>query len=276
MMNRFTRRLFSLKSAWAASLVAALLLFLAVAGELILPQDPYALDTALKFHPPDQVNWFGTDNLGRDIFSRTIAGAGMAMQSAAVVLFSAALIGLIIGCVAGYYGGLFDEILMRLSDVFIAFPGLVLAMAIAAALGPSLTNAMIAISAVWWPGYARLVRAQVLSLKEREFVTASRAIGATDGHILLRHVIPNLLIPLLVQITNDVGPALITSSSLSFIGMGAQPPSPEWGSMVSQGRNFILDYWWMSTFPGGAILVTVMAFNNLGEHIRRAYQNSGG
>jgi peptide/nickel transport system permease protein len=173
---------------------------------------------------------------------------------------------------AGYYGGVLDEILMRVSDVFIAFPGLVLAMAIAAALGPSLTNAMIAISAVWWPGYARLVRAEVLSIKQRDFVIASHAIGAGDLHILLRHIIPNIIVPLLVQMTNDVGPALVTSSSLSFIGMGAQPPSPEWGSMVSQGRNYILDYWWMSTFPGAAILVTVMAFNSLGEAIRRAYQ----
>lgn len=131
---------------------------------------------------------------------------------------------------------------------------------------------MIAIAAVWWPGYARLVRAQVLSIKERDFVTASRAIGGTDFHIIMRHIIPNLIIPLLVQMTNDVGPALVTSSSLSFIGMGAQPPTPEWGAMVSQGRFYILDYWWMSTFPGAAILVTVMAFNSLGENSRRAYQ----
>ncbi len=271
-MKTFLRRLFERPSAWIAISAVLILLALGFCGGRIAPQDPYALDTAVKYNPPDAQNWMGTDNLGRDIFSRVLAGTGLALQSAAVVLFSAALIGLVIGCLAGYYGGVLDEILMRVSDVFIAFPGLVLAMAIAAALGPSLTNAMIAISAVWWPGYARLVRAEVLSIKQRDYVIASHAIGAGDLHILLRHIIPNIIVPLLVQMTNDVGPALVTSSSLSFIGMGAQPPSPEWGSMVSQGRNYILDYWWMSTFPGAAILVTVMAFNSLGEAIRQAYQ----
>jgi peptide/nickel transport system permease protein len=271
-MKTFLRRLFERPSTWIAISAVFILLVLGLCGARIAPQDPYALDTAVKYNPPGAQNWMGTDNLGRDIFSRVLAGTGLALQSAAVVLFSAALIGLVIGCLAGYYGGVLDEILMRVSDVFIAFPGLVLAMAIAAALGPSLTNAMIAISAVWWPGYARLVRAEVLSIKQRDFVIASHAIGAGDLHILLRHIIPNIIVPLLVQMTNDVGPALVTSSSLSFIGMGAQPPSPEWGSMVSQGRNYILDYWWMSTFPGAAILVTVMAFNSLGEAIRRAYQ----
>jgi peptide/nickel transport system permease protein len=271
-MKTFLRRLFERPSAWIAISAVFILLVLGFCGARIAPQDPYALDTAVKYNPPDAQNWMGTDNLGRDIFSRVLAGTGLALQSAAVVLFSAALIGLVIGCLAGYYGGVLDEILMRVSDVFIAFPGLVLAMAIAAALGPSLTNAMIAISAVWWPGYARLVRAEVLSIKQRDYVIASHALGAGDLHILLRHIIPNIIVPLLVQMTNDVGPALVTSSSLSFIGMGAQPPSPEWGSMVSQGRNYILDYWWMSTFPGAAILVSVMAFNSLGEAIRRAYQ----
>jgi peptide/nickel transport system permease protein len=275
MMKTFTHRLFDRPSAWITISVVLILLMLGFCGAWIAPQNPYSLDTAVKYNPPDTQYWMGTDNLGRDIFSRVLAGTGLALQSAAVVLFSAALIGLLIGCLAGYYGGVVDEILMRVSDVFIAFPGLVLAMAIAAALGPSLTNAMIAISAVWWPGYARLVRSEVLSIKQRDYVIASHAIGAGDLHILLRHVIPNIIVPLLVQMTNDVGPALVTSSSLSFIGMGAQPPSPEWGSMVSQGRNYILDYWWMSTFPGAAILVTVMAFNSLGEAIRRAYQVNG-
>jgi peptide/nickel transport system permease protein len=274
-MKNFLHRLIEKPSAWIAICAVLILLLLAFTGTWIAPQDPLALDTVVKYNPPNAQHWMGTDNLGRDVFSRVLAGTGLALKSAAVVLFSAALVGLLIGCLAGYYGGILDEILMRVSDVFIAFPGLVLAMAIAAALGPSLTNAMIAISAVWWPGYARLVRAEVLSIKQREYVTASRAIGAGDFHILARHVVPNIIVPLLVQVTNDVGPALVTSSSLSFIGMGAQPPSPEWGSMVSQGRNYILDYWWMSTFPGAAILVTVLAFNSLGEAIRRAYQVGG-
>ena len=271
-MKTFLNRLFETPSAWFAIATVLLILFLGLAGANVAPFDPLAIDTSIKYNSPSVEHWMGTDNLGRDIYSRVLAGTGLALQSAAVVLLSAALIGLIIGCLAGYYGGVLDEILMRLSDIFIAFPGLVLAMAIAAALGPSLSHAMIAISVVWWPGYARLVRSAVLSIKEQEYVTASHAIGASDLHILTRHIFPNILVPLLVQLTNDVGPALVTSSSLSFIGMGAQPPTPEWGSMVSQGRNYILDYWWISTFPGMAILVTVMAFNSLGESIRRAFQ----
>jgi peptide/nickel transport system permease protein len=274
-MNAFIRRLIRIPSAWIPFIAVLILITVALTGTWIVPQDPLALDTAIKYSAPDPQHWMGTDNLGRDIFSRVLAGTGLALKGAAVVLIAAAVTGLVIGCLAGYYGGILDEILMRVSDVFIAFPGLVLAMAIAAALGPSLTNAMIAIAAVWWPGYARLVRAEALSIKQRDYVTASRAIGAGDLHILTRHIIPNIIVPLLVQMTNDVGPALVTSSSLSFIGMGAQPPSPEWGSMVSQGRNYILDYWWMSTFPGAAILMTVLAFNSLGEVIRRAYQVRG-
>lgn len=271
-MKTFLSRLIETPSAWFAIASVLLILFLALAGTSVAPYDPLVIDTSIKYNPPVPDHWMGTDNLGRDIYSRVLAGTGLALQSAAVVLFSAALIGLVVGCLAGYYGGILDEILMRLSDIFIAFPGLVLAMAIAAALGPSLSHAMIAISVVWWPGYARLVRSAVLTIKEQDYVTASRAIGGSDLHILIRHILPNILIPLLVQMTNDVGPALVTSSSLSFIGMGAQPPTPEWGSMVSQGRNYILDYWWISTFPGIAILITVMAFNSLGESIRRAFQ----
>jgi peptide/nickel transport system permease protein len=149
---------------------------------------------------------------------------------------------------------------------------LVLALAIAAALGPSLTHAMIAISVVWWPSYARLVRGLVLAMKEREFVTASRSLGAGTLWIILHHILPNIMVPLLMQITSDIGPTLVTTSSLSFIGMGAQPPTPEWGSMVSQGRKYLLDYWWISTFPGAAILFTVMVFNSLGESIRNSLQ----
>jgi peptide/nickel transport system permease protein len=271
-MKSFLHRLIENPSAWVAIAAVLLIFFLGLTGAQVGPYDPLAIDTSIKYNPPTADHWMGTDNLGRDIYSRVLAGTGLALQSTAVILLSASLVGLVVGILAGFYGGILDEILMRLSDVFIAFPGLVLAMAISAALGPSLSNAMIAISAVWWPGYARLVRSEVLSIKEREYVTASRAIGGNDSHILIRHVLPNILVPLLVQMTNDVGPALVTSSSLSFIGMGAQPPTPEWGSMVSQGRNYILDYWWISTYPGAAILATVMVFNSLGESIRQAFQ----
>jgi peptide/nickel transport system permease protein len=252
------------------------LVVIALGGDRLTPYDPLAVETGIRFTPPGWQHWMGTDNLGRDIASRTLAGTRLALQSCLIILVSATLVGVFIGCVAGYYGGVIDEVLMRISDVFIAFPGLVLALAIAAALGPSLTHAMIAISVVWWPSYARLVRGLVLEIKEREFVVASRSLGGSDLWIILRHILPNISVPLLMQVTSDIGPALVTTSSLSFIGMGAQAPAPEWGSMVSQGRKYLLDYWWISTFPGAGILVTVLVFNSLGESIRQSLQIEGG
>jgi peptide/nickel transport system permease protein len=251
----------------AASLVVV---FVALAGAAVAPQDPLTLHMDQKFAAPSAQHWLGTDNLGRDLTSRVIAGAGMALQSCLIILVSAVVIGSLVGLTAGYSGGLVDEALMRLTDVFIAFPGLVLALAISAALGPSLEHAMLAIAVVWWPGYARLVRGQVLSIKERAYVHAAQALGAGGPEIIWRHILPNILIPLVIQVTLDLGPALVTTSSLSFIGMGAQPPAPEWGSMVSQGRKYLLDYWWISTFPGLAIFVTVLVFNSLGERVRKA------
>ena len=248
------------------------LVIIALGQNRLTPYDPLAIDTSIRFSPPSAAHWLGTDNLGRDIASRTLAGTRLALQSCLIILVIATLVGLLVGSIAGYYGGIVDEVLMRISDVFIAFPGLILALAIAAALGPSLSHAMIAISVVWWPSYARLVRGLVLEIKEREYVIASRSLGANDLWIILRHILPNISIPLLMQITSDIGPALVTTSSLSFIGMGAQPPTPEWGSMVSQGHQYLLDYWWISTFPGAAILVTVMAFNSLGEAVRESLQ----
>jgi peptide/nickel transport system permease protein len=253
---------------WVSLMLALGLIFLAIFGTMIAPHNPLDVETANRFLPPDSRFWMGTDNLGRDILSRTMAGTQLALQSCLVILASATVIGLAIGLTAGYYGGIIDEILMRISDIFMAFPGLVLALAIAAALGPNLTNAMIAISAVWWPGYARLIRGQVLSVREQEFILASRSLGSSDIGIILRHILPNVVLPLVIQLTSDVGPALVTTSSLSFIGMGAQPPTPEWGAMVSLGRKYILDYWWISTFPGSAIFFSVLIFNGIGEIFR--------
>ncbi len=253
--------------------LALLVIILALGGSRFAPQNPLAVNTSVRFQAPGAAHWMGTDNLGRDMASRVIAGTQLAVQSCFVILVSAVLVGVVVGLVAGYYGGWVDEVFMRISDVFIAFPGLVLALAIAAALGPNLTNAMIAISAVWWPPYARLVRGQVLLIKEQDFIDATRALGGGALRIMFLHILPNLFVPLLVQITSDVGPALVTTSSLSFIGMGAQPPTPEWGAMVSLGRKYILDYWWLSTFPGAAIFVTVLIFNNVGESLRKAIQS---
>ncbi len=270
MTRSFVRHFFRNKINWLVLAGCLVLVIIAVAGSSVTPYDPLKLSVAPRFSPPTNITWMGTDNLGRDIFSRVLAGARLALQSSLLILVSAIIVGTVIGIASGYYGGVTDEILMRITDVFIAFPGLVLALAISAALGPSLTHAMIAIAVVWWPGYARLIRGQVLTLKEREFVRATRALGASDFRILFNHILPNILIPLVIQVTLDLGPAMVTTSSLSFIGMGAQPPTPEWGSMVSQGRKYLLDYWWISTFPGAAIFVTVLAFNELGERIRKA------
>jgi peptide/nickel transport system permease protein len=271
-MSLYLRKFFRKRGNWIALIMAAVLVVIALSGSRLAPHDPLGVDLSLKFKPPSAQFWMGTDNLGRDVSSRVIAGAALALQSAAVILISASLIGVVVGLISGYYGGLVDEIFMRLSDILIAFPGLVLALAIAAALGPNLTNAMIAISFVWWPPYARLVRGQVLSMKQRDFILALHGLGASNARIMFAHILPNVITPLIVQVTSDLGPALITTSSLSFIGMGAQPPTPEWGSMVSQGRKYILDYWWISTFPGAAILVTVLVFNAVGEKLRQAFQ----
>ncbi len=261
--------LFLLVLPWAG---AAIVLLAAVLGAFVTPYDPLAVNLDLKFQPPNAVHWMGTDYLGRDVLSRVIAGAHLALRSAALILVSSAVLGIVIGLISGYYGGVVDEIFMRLTDIFIAFPGLILAMAIAAALGPNLDNAMLAIAAVWWPPYARLIRAQVLTTRERDYITAARGLGANDLRILFLHILPNVIPPFVVQIASDVGPALVTTSSLSFIGMGAQPPTPEWGSMVSDGRQYLLDSWWMSTFPGAAIFVTVLVFNAVSESLRRALE----
>jgi len=250
-------------------LAALIIIITGLTGSLFAPLDPLDVNTKIKFASPVVGHPLGTDQLGRDILSRVISGTQLALISSVVVLIIASTIGLIIGLVSGYYGGFIDEMFMRITDIFIAFPGLVLAMAVAAALGPNLLNAMAAIAIVWWPSYARLIRGQVLSIREREYVHASTALGASSGRIIIRHILPNVILPLIIQIFSDIGAALITASSLSFIGLGAQPPTPEWGSMISQGRKYILDYWWISTFPGAAILITVLIFNGLGEMIRK-------
>ncbi len=253
--------------------IAIILMFAAGAllAEFLAPYDPLTQELGTRLEPPSRAHWLGTDQLGRDIASRLLYGARISLVIGVVVVASAGIFGTLVGLIAGYAGGLTDEALMRVTEVFLAFPPLILAMAIAGALGPSLTNAIIAVAAVTWAVYARLTRGQLLSLRRREFVEAARSIGASRTRILLRHLLPNALAPLLVQASFDMGAAIIAAAGLSFIGFGAQPPTPEWGVMISEGRNFISTQLWLSLFPGLAILLAVGAFNLLGDGLRDVF-----
>jgi peptide/nickel transport system permease protein len=251
-----------------ALLLIALFALGALLATLIAPYDPLVQALGSRLEPPSAAHWLGTDQLGRDIASRLLYGARISLFIGIVVVATAGLVGTAVGLVAGYAGGFVDEALMRLTEVFLAFPPLILAMAIAGALGPSLVNAIIAIAAVTWAVYARLVRGQLLSLRRREFVEAARSIGASGTRILIRHLLPNVVAPILVQASFDMGAAIVSAAGLSFIGFGAQPPTPEWGVMISEGRNFISTEPWLSLFPGLAILLAVGAFNLLGDGLR--------
>ncbi|WP_448575303.1 nickel transporter permease [Thermomicrobium sp.] len=246
----------------------ALFLFLVVFGSALAPHDPIQPNVAFKLQPPSSTYWFGTDELGRDVFSRVLSGAKYSLGIAFIILSIAVVVGTLVGLIAGYVGGLVDELLMRLTDLFLAFPALVLAMAIAATLGRNLQNTVIALAVVYWPWYARLVRGQVLWLKEREFIEAARAIGASPWRILSRHILPNTLAVIIVQLTLDVGYAVLATSGLSFLGLGAQPPTPEWGTMIAGARTFFRDAWWYITFPGLALTLTVLGFNLVGDGLR--------
>lgn len=258
-------------------IIVGIFLFLAVFGEMLAPHDPYAADiTNSKLLAPSLTHPLGTDELGRDLLSRIMTGTRVSVQVALIVLGFAVTFGTIVGLIAGYWGGWVDEVLMRLTDMFLAFPALILAVAIAASLGRSLRNTMIALATVFWPWYARLVRAQVLSIKEREFVQAAHSIGMSRSRIMLRHILPNAASVIIIQLTLDVGFAILATSSLSFIGLGAQPPSPEWGTMMSTARNYFRDAWWYMAFPGIALTLTVLAFNLLGDGLQDALDPRSG
>jgi peptide/nickel transport system permease protein len=221
-----------------------------------------------KFQPPTAQHPFGTDNLGRDVLSRVLYGGRISLLIGVAVVIASAGIGTPLGALAGYVGGRTDELIMRITDVFLAFPPLLLAIAVAAALGPSLPNAIAAIAVTWWPWYARIARGQASSLRQRHFVDAARAIGVRDRSIVRRHVVPNLLTPVVVQATLDVGSAILTGAALSFIGLGVQPPLTDWGLMVSEGRVYFMTRWWFALFPGVAIFVAVLATNLVGDSVR--------
>lgn len=224
-----------------------------------------------KFEAPSLTHPMGTDGLGRDQAARLMFGARRSLLMGLLVVLSALAIGTPLGMAAGYFGGWLDEAIMRVTDVFLAFPPLLLAIAIAAALGASFVNAVVAIAITWWPWYTRLVRAQTLTVRERPFIEAARSIGVRDAVIIRRHILPNILTPVIVQGTLDVGTAILVAAGLSFIGLGTQAPFADWGVMISDGRLFFLSgRWWMSTFPGLAIFLTAMAFNFIGDGMRVA------
>ena len=247
----------------------ALFFILAVSAPLISPFGPNDQDIiGAKLAPPSLDHWMGADILGRDMLSRMLYGARISVFVGLAVVAVAGSFGTLVGLFAGYRRGWIDEVVMRITDIFLAFPPLILAMAIAGALGPSLTNALIAVVVVLWPIYARLVRGQVLILREREFVEAARTIGVGGRRLLLRHLLPNVLGPLLVQASFDMGSSILIIAGLSFIGFGAQPPTPEWGVMISDGRNYITTHWWLTAGPAVGILLLVAAFNLGGDGLR--------
>ncbi len=249
----------------------AVIVALAVVAALapwIATQDPYAQDLAQRLLPPDSRHWFGTDQVGRDIFSRVVYGSRITLYIVFLVGIIVAPIGLAVGTVSGYAGGKIDAVLMRVTDIFLAFPGLVLALAFVAALGPGLFNAVIAIALTHWPAFARLARAETLIVRSSDYISASRIQGASALRIVVRHVVPMCIPSVVVRTSLSMAGVILTAAGLGFLGLGAQPPSPEWGAMLSSGRRFLVDYWWMPTFPGLAIMLVSLAFNLLGDGLR--------
>ncbi len=264
--KRFTRN----KMAVFGLLVLSLMIFVSVFADVIAPYDFDAQDLTAKFLSPSAAHLMGTDNFGRDIFSRILYGSRVSLQVGLISVGIGAIIGGAMGAVAAFYGGYADTIIMRIVDIMIAMPGILLAIAICAALGPGMVNTMIAVGISSVPTYARVVRSSVLTIKQQEFIEAARAIGANDGRLILRHIIPNSLAPIIVQASLGVARAILAAASMSFIGLGIQPPNPEWGAMLSAGRGYIRNYPHMVFYPGLAIMITIFSMNLLGDGLRDA------
>jgi peptide/nickel transport system permease protein len=270
-LARSLRALWRMPAAWIGGAIVLALVTVALLGSAVAPFDPLRIVPVNKLLPPSPAHPFGTDDLGRDLLSRVIAGARISLLVGVLVLAIAMTIGVGLGLVAGYWGGWTDEVIMRTTDIFLSFPRLVLAIAIAATLGPGLYHAMVAVALSWWPWYTRLVRGQLLTLREQEFVLAVISLGAERRRILLRHLLPNVATAVVIQASIDFGYAILATAGLSFIGLGASPPTPEWGSMIAQARSYMIDAWWYPTFPGLAVFLAVLGFNLLGDATRDAF-----
>lgn len=267
--SRAVRAFFRVPTAIVGTLLVLAWIVVALTIPYWSPFDPVQQDVVNRLDPPSSVHLFGTDYLGRDVFARVLHGSRISLPLAIIVASTSLLTGGTVGAVAGFLGGLFDDIVMRLADITLAFPAIVLAMAIVTAAGPGLRNAMVAIVIVGWPQYARLMRAQVLTVRNGEHVVAARSIGVSEGRILTHHIIPLCISPVLVAATLDMGSVLLLAAALSFIGLGALPPQPEWGLMVAEGRSKFFQ-WWISGFPGLAIMSMVLGFNFIGDSLRDA------
>ena len=254
--------------AMAGFIIVVLLVTCAIAAPLLATHNPAAQNLTLRLATPSAAHWLGTDELGRDVYSRLLFGARVTLGMVIAVVVMVAPLGLAVGCIAGYYGGIADKVLMRTTDVFLAFPRLILALAFVAAIHPGITSAVIAIALTTWPPYARLARAETLTIRNTDYVAAVRLTGASSARIVLRHVVPMCLGSLIVRVTLDMSSIILFAASLGFLGMGAQPPSPEWGTMIATARRFFLDQWWVPLMPGIAIFVASLAFNLLGDGLR--------
>jgi peptide/nickel transport system permease protein len=250
--------------------IVVLLVLVAIFADVIAPYDPLLggdLRT-LRLLPPSVEHWMGTDDLARDIFSRVVHGARLTLMVVALVAIIATPIGLLVGTTSGYYGGWLDTVLMRITDIFLAFPRLILALAFVAALGPGIENAIIAIAITSWPPYARLARAETLTIRNAEHIDAIRLQGASSVRIIWGHVVPLCLSSVIIRVTLDMAGIILTAAGLGFLGLGAQPPQPEWGAMIAGGRRFLIDFWWVATMPGIAIFIVSLGFNLLGDGLR--------
>ncbi|KAA1052510.1 ABC transporter, permease protein 2 (cluster 5, nickel/peptides/opines) [Azospirillum argentinense] len=255
--------------------IVLLLVLMAVLAPLLAPYDPYAQDLSQRLLPPSAAHWLGTDAFGRDILSRILYGSRLTLMIVALVAVTAPVAGLLIGTVAGYLGGWVDAVLMRVTDIFLAFPKLILALAFVSALGPGIENAIIAIAITSWPPYARIARAETITIRKSDFISAARLQGASTPRIILGHVVPLCSSSLIVRVTLDMAGIILTAAGLGFLGLGAQPPAPEWGAMIATGRQYVLEQWWVATMPGIAIFVVSLGFNLLGDGLRDVLDPKG-